>query len=193
MESYVQATIGMLAVINPFVCGAMLLQLEHGIDNKTTSKAAVKAMLIVLVILLAAAMGGRYILNAFGISMDAFKIVGGIVLGFIGFQMLAGSNNSSSSKKVNLNEIIMFAASPGTIAMVITLAAVHHKEPIPITAMIGTLIAVLITLVIMIVMVSISKEKQGSKQGIFSKFMGLIIVSMGIQFMLVGIKHFFGV
>lgn len=193
MENYAQATIGMLAVINPFVCGTMLLQIENGIDNKTSLKAAVKAMIIVLIILLAAAIGGRYILNAFGISMDAFKIVGGIVLGFIGFQMLAGSNNSSSDKKIDLNEIIMFAASPGTIAMVVTLAAVHHKETIPITAMIGTLIAVLITLVIMIVMVFLSKEKQASGQGIFSKFMGLIIVSMGIQFMLVGIKHFFGV
>jgi multiple antibiotic resistance protein len=193
METYVQATIGMLAVINPFVCGAMLLQLEHGIDNRTASKVAIKAMLIVLIILLAAAIGGRYILNVFGISMAAFKIVGGIVLGFIGFQMLAGSNNSSSSKKVNLNEIIMFAASPGTIAMVISLAAVDHKELIPIAAITGTLIAVVITLAIMIIMVFLSKGKQASGQSIFSKFMGLIIVSMGIQFMLVGIKHFFGV
>ena len=193
MESYLQATIGMLAVINPFVCGAMLLQTEQGLDNKTRSEAAVKSMLTVLLILLAAALGGRYILNAFGISMDAFKIVGGLVLGFIGFQMLAGSNRNSNNKKVNLNEIIMFAASPGTIAMVITLAVVHHKEEIPLTAMIGTLIAVLITLFVMIAMVFLSKGKQGGKQGIFSKFMGLIIVSMGIQFMLDGIKHFFGV
>ena len=193
MESYIQATIGMLAVINPFVCGAMLLQLDQGTDKKNSSKAAVKVMITVLIILLAAALGGHYILHAFGISMDAFKIVGGIVLGFIGFQMLAGSNNGNNSNSASLNEIVMFAASPGTIAMVITLAAVHHKEQIPITAMIGTLMAVLITVIIMIAMVFLSKGNQTSKQSIFSKFMGLIIVSMGLQFMLVGIKHFFGV
>ena len=193
MESYTQATIGMLAVINPFVCGAMMLQIEHGTDKRTRVMASIKTMLTVLVILLVAALGGHYILQAFGISMDAFKIVGGIVLGFIGFQMLAGSNNNSTDQKVSLSEIIMFAASPGTIAMVITLAAVHHKEKIPITAMIGTLAAVLITVIIMIAMVFLSKENQGSKQGMFSKFMGLIIVSMGLQFMLVGIKQFFGI
>jgi small neutral amino acid transporter SnatA (MarC family) len=76
MESYIQTTIGMLAVINPFVCSGMLLQIEQGMDNKTRSKAAVKSMLAVLIILWAAALGGRYILTAFGISMDAFKIVG---------------------------------------------------------------------------------------------------------------------
>lgn len=191
METYVQATLGMLAVINPFVCGTMLLQTENGLDNKSRIKDAVRAMLVVLAILIAAALGGNYILSAFGISMDAFKIVGGIVLGFIGFQMLAGSNSGANDKKVNLNEIIMFAASPGTITMVITLAAVHHKEIIPTTAIVGTLVAVLSTILIMIVMVAMSKGKQGGKQGIFSKFMGLIIVSMGLQFMLTGIKDFF--
>jgi multiple antibiotic resistance protein len=183
----------MLAVINPFVCGAMLLQTGQGIDNKTRSKSALKSMLTVLLILFAAALGGHYILKAFGISMDAFKIVGGIVLGFIGFQMLGGSNNNSNDKEVNLNEIIMFAASPGTIAMVITLAAINDKEKIPFTVLIGIFLAVLITVIIMISMVFLSKGKQGNKQGMFSKFMGLIIVSMGLQFLLVGIKHFFGV
>jgi len=109
-------------------------------------------MLTVLIILLAAAFVGRYILNAFGISMDAFKIAGGIVLGFIGFRMLTGSNNSSNDKEVNLNEIILFAASPGTITMVVTLATVRHKEQIPVTAIIGTLITLLIITIIMIVM-----------------------------------------
>ena len=73
METYVQATLGMLAVINPFVCGTMLLQTENGLDNKSRIKDAVRAMLVVLAILIAAALGGNYILSAFGISMDAFK------------------------------------------------------------------------------------------------------------------------
>lgn len=47
-------------------------------------------MAVVLIILLAAVSGGKNILNAFRISMDDFKIVGGIILSFIGFQMLGG-------------------------------------------------------------------------------------------------------
>lgn len=183
----------MLAVINPVVCGTMLLQSSDAKNKKTSISVASKSMLTVLIILAATALGGKYILNAFGISIDAFKIVGGIVLGFIGFQMLAASNNVPSANKISSNDIILFAASPGTIAMVISLAAVNHGETLPVSTLIGIVIAVLITLIIMIMMVFLLSEKSAGHNLIFSKFMGLIIVSMGIQFALTGIKHFFGI
>jgi multiple antibiotic resistance protein len=125
--------------------------------------------------------------------MDAFKIVGGIIISFIGFQMLgANKSNGESESHGSLNKIIMFAASPGTIAMVITLAVAHNKDNIPITAIIGSAVAVLITLVIMILMQLLSNNKKSGGQAMFSKFMGLIILAMGLQFMLTGIKDFFG-
>ena len=86
----------------------------------------------------------------------------------------------------------MFAASPGTIAMVITLAAVHNPDGLPISAMIGATAAILITVGIIILMEFLSAKKKPGGQGISTKFMGLIIVAMGMQFLLDGIKHFFG-
>ena len=50
MEHYSQSIIAMLAVINPVVCGKMLLDIQKGKDLKTNMRAAVKAMLIVLLI-----------------------------------------------------------------------------------------------------------------------------------------------
>jgi multiple antibiotic resistance protein len=184
----------MLAVINPVVCGVMTMQLEQGKDQKGKMISGVKAMLVVLIILLVAALAGKFILNAFGISMDAFKVVGGIILAFIGFQMMSGpkSVQADSSNQSGLTPLIMFAASPGTIAMVITLAAVHNPEGLPISAMIGAAAAVLITIGIIIAMIFLSGKKQSKSQGFVTKFMGLIIVSMGLQFMLDGIKLFFG-
>jgi multiple antibiotic resistance protein len=150
-------------------------------------------MLAVLIILIIAAFAGQYILKAFGISMDAFKIVGGIIISYIGFQMLGSNKSNVSSSGGSLNELIMFAASPGTIAMVITLAIVHNQSNIPTTAIIGSTVAVLITLVIMILIQLLSKNKKPGGQTMFSKFMGLIIIAMGLQFLLTGIKDFFGI
>jgi multiple antibiotic resistance protein len=194
MDTYVHSTIAMLAVINPVVCGAMAMQLEHGKDARSNMMQGVKAMIVVLIILLAAALGGKAILNAFGISMDAFKVVGGIILSFIGFQMLAGpkSSNNADSSQSGLTPLIMFAASPGTIAMTITLSAVHDPEGLPISAMVGVTSAVIITIAIMIAMQLMSGKVKSKGQGLVTRFMGLIIVSMGLQFMLDGIKHFFG-
>ena len=191
METITQSTIAMLAVINPFVCGAMLLQTQTTETTKSKIFDAVKAMLTVLIVLLIAAISGHYILKIFGISMDAFKIVGGIIISFIGFQMLSGPKSDKHATANGINEIIMFAASPGTIAMIMTLAVVHNKEDLPVIAISGATIAVAITLAIMILMQLLLANKKPRGQAMFSQFMGLIIVAMGLQFMLDGIKHFF--
>lgn len=99
---------------------------------------------------------------------------------------------SRDDKQGGLTKLIMFAASPGTISMVITLAIVHNKEGLPVSAMAGTAIAVAITIVIIVAMLLLKFKTSSSGQGIMSKFTGLIIVAMGLQFMLDGIKHFFG-
>jgi len=194
MEHYLQSIIAMLAVINPVVCGAMLLDIQKGKDLNKNIKAAFKAMLIVLLILLVSAFGGKLILNIFGISVEAFKIVGGVIIGIIGFQMLFGLNNNiSNDENEDLTKLILFAASPGTITMVMTLAAVHHYEGIPISAIVGVVVAVIISIGIILFMLFMAAKKNVRGQGFITKFMGLIIVAMGLQFMLDGIKDFFGV
>lgn len=195
MQAYIHSTIAMLAVINPFVCGVLLLQIQADKDKNATIIAALKAMFAVLLILIIAAVGGQYILRIFGISMEAFKIVGGIILAFIGFQMLAGPNqiNQAYNYGGGLSKLIMFAASPGTIAMVITLADIHNAEGFPLYAVAGAITAVVVTIIIIVSMILFSSDKKRSEQTIVSRFMGLIIVAMGLQFMLDGIRHFFGV
>lgn len=183
----------MLAVINPVVCGLMVLQLSKSSSKKTTIIAGIKAMLAVLVILVIAALAGNSILNAFGISLDAFKIVGGVILAFIGFQMMSGPKETdvTDGAKTRLSSLVMFAASPGTITMVITLSVVNSADDLPITAIIGAVLAVLITISIMSTMVLMSKPGKSNKRGLVSIFIGLIIVAMGVQFILDGIKQFF--
>jgi small neutral amino acid transporter SnatA (MarC family) len=75
-------------------------------------------------------MTGTAILGVFGISLNAFICAGGGILAWIGVSMLksaqkdsnAGSSQVSKSK-LSLAPLILFAASPGTITGVITIAA----------------------------------------------------------------------
>lgn len=183
----------MLVVINPVVCGVILMQLNAGETKKDNIVAGVKAMAIVLLVLIVAAMVGKPILNAFGISLEAFKVVGGIVLSYIGLQLMGGSKETKVSEDAHarLTPLIMFAASPGTITMAITLSVVHNEDGLPLNAIIGSVAAVLLSVIIISAMAYFSKPGKSPKQGLFSKFVGLIIVAMGIQFMLDGIKQFF--
>ena len=193
MNPYIQATATILAVVNPVVSGAILLKIVAGQPKTDQVKAATKASLIVLAILLAAAFGGRFILGVFGISMETFRIVGGVIIAYIGFQMLGGgshSNDDQADDAGDLSTLVMFAASPGTISTVVTLSAVHSPSGLPLTAVVSVVAAMTVTWIVMVAMVSASSRVHTGKQKIVSAFMGLILVAMGLQFALDGYKTF---
>jgi len=193
MQEYIQAAITLLAVINPVICGVMVLQIDVGSILKHRLFNATKAALAVFVILVLSALLGKYILQVFGISIEVFKIVGGVVIAHIGFSMFGArpqSDENEQKRKETLSTLIMFAASPGTIATIITLSVVHDAHGLPVVAMVGTGIAVLLTWLVMLVMLLGSGHIHKGGQQIFARFLGLILISMGLQFVLTGLKDF---
>ena len=88
--------------------------------------------------------------------------------------------------------MILFAASPGTITGVITLAVVHTKLLLPVTALVAVAVA---TVVMWIMMVVVGREGTYAGNGFLrdtaTQFMGLIIIAMGTQFALTGLRDFF--
>ncbi len=195
MQQYSQAVIIFLAVINPVVCGVLLMQIGGVSSFKQRLFDATKAAVVILVILVLTALLGKYVLHAFGITIDAFKIVGGVIISFIGFGMFGGkaaSDDDGGTHATTLSTLIMFAASPGTITTVIALSATHNAEGIPVTVLVGAAGAVFLTWLIMLLVVVGESHINKSVQQVFTRFMGLILISMGLQFILTGLKDFMG-
>ena len=195
MHDILKSMATLLAVINPVVCGVMLISNEKGSEKKQRIGDATKAAVLILLILLVAAFAGRFILDIFGISMEAFQIVGGVIIASIGFSMFSPKPTAPDITDASsgcVSGIVTFAASPGTIATVITLAAVHDKAGLPMIAIGGILLAVSLTWVVMISSaLAPDKGKNNNRQQMVTRFMGLILISMGLQFVLTGIKQFF--
>ncbi len=193
MNHLVQAVVTVLAVVNPIVSGAILMEIVSGQPRRNRILAATRAALTVLVILVVAALVGRFILKAFGISMDTFQIVGGVIIAYLGFQMMGDGLQNNDDKKdsgTDLSRLVMFAASPGTIATVVTLSAVHTADGLPLTALIAVVVVVLITWAVMVAMVTVSRGTPSQGKQFATKFMGLIVIAMGLQFALEGYKAF---
>jgi multiple antibiotic resistance protein len=199
MEQHLQAIATVLSLVNPMICGAMFARLEAGRDRATQRADATKATLAVLVILVAAALVGAWVLRIFGVSLDAFSVAGGGILAWIGFTMLrahsapAGdSSKESADGNQSITPIILFAASPGTITGVITLAVAHAKMHVPVTALVAVALA---TAVMWMVMMLMSRGGTQARDGFLrdtaTQFMGLIVVAMGVQFALTGLHSFF--
>jgi multiple antibiotic resistance protein len=195
----VQAVVTVLAVINPVVCGAIFLTLTAKLASGQRRSAAIRVALSIVIILLASALIGLKVLSIFGISLDVFRIVGGMIIAYMGFDMLRGRQTVGQASPVDddtdapssLAPLIMFAAGPGTITAVVTLAAVHTRDGLPLTAIVAAVIGAGVTLVALLLAVGMGSHVGRGTQAIVTRFMGLIVASMGMQFVLTGLKAFF--
>jgi multiple antibiotic resistance protein len=87
--------------------------------------------------------------------------------------------------------LVLFAASPGTITGVITLAVAHSKTDLPMTALVAVVVAVVVTVPVMTLLSIFGGNKKGGfVRETVTSLMGLIVVAMGFQFALTGIKSF---
>jgi len=91
----------------------------------------------------------------------------------------------------SLVPLIMFAAGPGTITAVVTLAAVHTPDGLPLTAIVAAVIGAAVALGALLLTVGLGSSVGHGAQRIVTRFMGLIVSSMGMQFVLTGLKAFF--
>ena len=198
IREHLQAIVTVLSLVNPVVCGAMFARIEANSARSKQIADATNVSMAVLVILALAALVGTHMLDVFGVSLDAFMVAGGGVLAWMGFSMLSGQGSSpppsdvAANSKASLTPLILFAASPGTITGVITLSAAHTRLGFPITALVAVAVASVVTwLVILLVARVAGKEGGGGfAQDTITRFMGLIVLSMGIQFALTGLRQF---
>lgn len=205
MGHQLQAIVTLLALINPVMCAAIFLRVEGAPPRKTMVAAAAQAAVTVLVILVLAALFGAKVLHTFGVSLDAFSVAGGGVLAWIGFSMLSGSaavggqtKPGASPPQSSLTPLILFAASPGTITGVITLAVAHSRLEIPTTALVAVGVGTAVMWLTIMAAIFLGGRDQGGQSAkgegfardTVTRFMGLIVVAMGVQFALTGIRAF---
>jgi multiple antibiotic resistance protein len=195
----VQAIVTVLAVINPVVCGSIFLTLTPNLPPAQRRFAAAKVAFSILIILVASALIGLRVLGIFSISLDVFRIVGGMIIAYMGFDMLRGRQTVGQASPADegtvapssLAPLIMFAAGPGTITAVVTLAAVHTPDGFPATALVAAVVGAGITFATLLFAIGVGSHLDRNMQAIVTRFMGLIVASMGMQFVLTGLKAFF--
>jgi hypothetical protein len=100
LHQIAQAIVTVLAVINPVVCGSIFLTLTPNLESRQKRRAAVRSALSILVILVASAFIGLHVLSVFGISLDVFRIVGGVIIAYMGFDMLGGGQKIAQAPPV---------------------------------------------------------------------------------------------
>ncbi|MEM9143427.1 MAG: MarC family protein [Bacteroidota bacterium] len=115
--------IGFFAIMNPIANTPIFLGLTEGMDNSSKKKMARTACITAFIIVAVFVVAGKYIFELFGITIPSFKITGGILLFYVGFEMLMSqkskiSHGATSEEQKNMAVsplAIPILAGPGTI------------------------------------------------------------------------------
>ena len=186
---------GFFAIMNPIANTPVFLGLVGDRDESERKSIAKTSCITAFLIVLFFVILGKYLFELFGITIPAFKITGGILLFYVGFEML-----QSKKSKIHHNEdiepddgvaisplAIPILAGPGTIV-----TAMNYITD-------GSILHIAIVIVIFALMVYLTylafslSELIVQKIGnhlitVIGKIMGLILAIMGAGMTIEGIK-----
>ena len=209
--AFVKAFVGLFAMMNPLGNTGIFISMTGDLPASYKLKAAIKVTICVMIILVGSVWGGTAILDAFGISLPAFQLAGGLIVLGIGFKMLSGGENSAhhteagkeqleslESKAASVDSTLIVPLSmpilggPGSITTVVTVAAAYPTMAGKIGASAGTAALTLVMGICFAASGLLRRFITPHTQQIILRFMGMILVAIAADMMLTGFQQSIG-
>ena len=196
---YVKIFTTLLAIVNPLGVIPIFISLTDGLPEQERKRIARTTSVAVAVVLIAATLIGKLLLNFFGISVASFKVGGGILLLLMSIAMMQAKYTQSKQTPEEAEEagekasiaVVPIAmpllAGPGAISTVIIYADMS-SQPFHIGLIIvSVLIIALLTWAALNVAIPIRKILSKTGINIATRLMGLLLAAIAIEFMASGL------
>jgi len=185
-------------LINPFGTMPIFMTMTSELDQTHRVKTAKKASIIAFFTLIFFAFSGQLLFNFFGISVNSFRIVGGVIFFLMGMDMLQARLGKvkiqASEIKTYVNDIsvtplaIPMICGPGAITNAIVLMedakSIEQK-----TVLIGVIFLVLLlTYIILFSSSKVTKMLGDTGNNVLMRLMGLIVMVIAVEFFFSGLK-----
>jgi multiple antibiotic resistance protein len=193
----------LFAVIDPLGCIPFFTGQTAGFTRARKRKILVRALLVSLCVLLAFTYAGTLLLHVFGITIDAFRIAGGVILFGIGLDMLQSrprrwhtgldqaAKLSAADHDPSVTPLaIPMIAGPASITTVMVLRAQSPGVPGAAIVGIAVLLTLLLTGVILLTADTVLRRLGGTGMRIVEKLMGLLVTVIAVQLVMNGVGPF---
>jgi multiple antibiotic resistance protein len=188
-------------VVDPFVAVPIFLAITTDDSPAKRRGMALRAALAAFVTLALFALAGGVIFRAFGITLGAFKIAGGLMLFLMATDMMRAQPSRTRSTAEEQEEgvarddvaivpmAIPMLAGPGAIATVMVLMSRAAWEPVPTAAVFGA-IAVTCLASWLLLRSAVAAERFLSKTTlhVLERVMGLLLAAVAVEFVVGGIR-----
>lgn len=103
---FLQFFLGLVAAVNPVGIMPVFVSLTGHMTLEEKNKTAATANIAVAIILIIALLAGQMLLDLFSISLDSFRVAGGLLLLSIAFSMMSGKLGEDKQNKQEKSEYI---------------------------------------------------------------------------------------
>jgi len=188
-----------LFIVDPIAVIPTYLVITQGETSTQRAATARRACIAATIILLAFALGGTLIFEMFGITLEAFRIAGGLILWVVAMDMLHGERRTQESRPeiaegrakedVAVTPLAMpMLAGPGAISTIMVLAGQARTMP----AKVVVYGAIVLTLFVSWIVLRVG-ERLVLKMGqtgirVMTRIMGLLLAAIAVQFVITGAR-----
>ena len=192
-------------VIDPLATAPIFLSITRGDNAAQRKRTAARAALASWLVLSLFALAGGVIFKAFGISLGAFKIAGGVMLLLMAIDMMRATTSRTRTTEEEQVEsqarddvaifplAIPMLAGPGAIATVMVLMSRAAWDPIR-TPMVFVAVSITCVAAYLLMRSAARAERLLPKtlMRAFERIMGLLLAAIAIEFIAGGIRDMIG-
>ena len=204
-DQLLENTILLFVAVDPIALIPIFASLTKGLKNQEIKKIYIQATFVSLIILSLFWLVGETVLNLMGISMSSFRIIGGLFLIAIAFQMVF---EQRQDRRQNTAEVAMddssiqsiaifplsipLIAGPGAMTAALLLAENRTYEPVDfILNFLPILVVVLMAGIAMWLSAQLSKRLGPTIITVVEKIFGILLGALAIEFVVAGIIESF--
>jgi len=206
LEQLLKFFVVFFVVVEPVSLIPVFSGLTEGASDSYKHKMALKAVLVAGVILVLCAFGGAAFLNVAGISIDAFRIFGGLLLFLIALEMVfareSGTRTSSSEKAESVRRADIsvfplafpFISGPGALATILLWFGPVRiwNQPLLFLGLLTGVAAVLVlALVAMWLSSPLMRVLGVTGANVANRLLGVVLGALSVQFVIDGIRGVF--
>jgi len=197
---FIASFISLFALINPLSALPVFISLTGNHDAKWKNYQIRKTCMYILIICVCSYFAGLHILVFFGISINALKIAGGIMISRSGFLLLNAKHKkdikgkimeeSMEKEDISFSPLAMpLLAGPGTMSLLINLSIVNTEIQKTGIIMLAILCVTLCIYGIFSLAPKVLKYTGQAGLKSFSKIMGFLVLSIGIEMISSGVLN----
>ena len=185
IAAFASVTLSIFLVMNPFSSIPTFLSITSGVGRDTLKSYANRAVVVAGALLFMFIFIGSPLMSLFGVTMESFRVAGGVILVLMGAELVFGLKMSKMSEEKDAPWIIVatpIMTGPG----VITAAILFTQEYGYAEVILAGMVALIATWALLRLSPSIVRLVGVNALSITSKIVGLLLAALGVEYMFQG-------